>query len=530
MIKENFIDIHISYRNITYYKNLGYSPEIDQIITIKPEHLAPVSHQKITAVCELCGNETVLRYYKYLENKNRHNFYSCKKCSNIKREKTSLQKFGVTNYAKTEECKEKISKNNMQKYGVKTTLLEKSTKEKIDKKIYELYGVKNILSSKEIKEKSKKTMLKKYGSEHYSKTLDFYNKTYNRWEKDALKKLKRYNIKDFILKKDRTIDIKCDSGFDHYFNITSKNLYQRKELQNNILCTVCNSLISQKQSGKELQIVNFIKENYNGSIIENDKKIISELDIYLPNLNLGIEFNGIFWHSNIYKKKYYHLNKTEKCEEKNINLIHIYEYDWIYKQDIVKSMILNKLGIIYNKIYARQTEIKEINDNKLIKNFLENNHIQGFVGSKIKIGLFYKNELISLMIFKENKKILTKRNNYKLLRFCNKLNTSIIGGESKLLNYFIKKYEPSEILTYVDRSWSKGNLYSKLGFDLIGKTKPNYTYYDLKCNKYNRFNLRKNVIIKKHYNPNKSKFEIIKDLGYLKVYNSGNLKFLYKPI
>jgi hypothetical protein len=66
------------------------------------------------------------------------------------------------------------------------------------------------------------------------------------------------------------------------------------------------------------------------------------------------------------------------------------------------------------------------------------------------------------------------------LRFCNKLNTSIIGGESKLLNYFIKKYEPSEILTYVDRSWSKGNLYSKLGFDLIGKTKPNYTYYDLK--------------------------------------------------
>jgi len=508
MIKEETVDVHMSYRNITRYKELGYQTKLHETIQVKVIDLAPVSHQKITAICDNCGAEKVIAYHKYLENEKRCGYYGCKRCSNNKREITSLERFGVTNYAKTDECKEKTSKNNMIKYGVKTTLLEKNTMKKIKDTVFERYGVDEILSSKDVIEKGKKTNIEKYGFDHYAKSLFFYDNTYKRWKSDVIYKLNRYNITDYILKDDRTIDIKCDCGLDHYFNTTSKILYQRKEIQHNILCTVCNSVISQKQSGKEIQILNFIKENYNGVILENDKTIVSELDIYLPELKLAIEFNGLYWHSDIYKEHNYHLNKTENCEKKGIQLIHIWEDEWIYKQDIVKSMILNKLGKTYNKIYARKTEIKEIFDTKLIREFLDNNHIQGFVGSKVKIGLFYENELMSLMTLGNRRvsmgKKTTTEGEYELLRFCNKLNTNIIGGASKLFNYFIKNYNINEIISYADRSHSKGKLYETLGFEYLGKTVPNYSYYDSKCNKYNRFNFRKDVLIEKGYDKNKT--------------------------
>ena len=119
------------------------------------------------------------------------------------------------------------------------------------------------------------------------------------------------------------------------------------------------------------------------------------------------------------------------CNSNGIQLFHICEDDWIYKQNIIKSMILNKLGKSSNKIYARKTEVKEVIDNKLVREFLDNNHIQGFVGSKIKLGLFYKDELVSLMTF--SKRTFMKNEDYELVRFCNKLNTNVIGGASKLL-------------------------------------------------------------------------------------------------
>lgn len=529
MIKEKEITVNITSRNITYYRNLNYNVVLGCALLINPLDLPKNSHQMITAICENCGDEKVIRYHKYLDNKNRQGYYGCKKCSNIKREQTSIDKWGVSNYAKTEECKNKTSQNNIEKYGVKTTLLETETMKKIEKTLLEKYDVKTPLSSEIIRNKSKKTIFKKYGVEHYSKTIDFYNKTYNRWKNDTIEKLERYNIDDYILRDDRTIDIKCDNNCDHYYNITSKNLYQRNEIQKSILCTICNSIISQKQSGKELQVLSFVKDNYKNDILENNKKIVSELDIYLPDLNLAFEFNGIYWHSDLYKDKEYHLNKTELCESNGIQLIHIWEDDWIYRQDIVKSMILNKLGKTINKIYGRKTQVREVYDNELIRNFLNKNHLQGFVGSKVKLGLFYNDELVSLMTFGKRRismgKKLTNDGEYELLRFCNKLNTNILGGASKLFKYFKDNYNPKEITTYADRCYSNGGLYEQLGFKFIGKTPPNYSYYDRNCNKLNRFNYRKDKLVKQGFDINKTEFQIMDELGYLRVFNSGNLKY-----
>jgi len=529
MLKNDKITINITSRNINNYLSKGYNVKNGDSCLINTKDLSNNSHQKIIAVCEICKSEKTLIYAKYIENKNRQGYYGCRKCSNKKREMTSNERYGVSNYSKTDECKNKIEKTNIEKYGVKTTLLDKNIIKRIKDTNIEKYGSESHLSSKIIRDKIKETTYKNWGVEHYSKTQQFYMLTYKNWENQILKKLKKYNITNYKLKEDRTIDIKCDNNKNHYYNITSKNLYQRKEIQNTILCTLCNK-IDDRISGQELVLKEFISHNTDKQVLSNVKNIINkELDIYIPELKLAFEYNGIYWHSDTYKNKDYHLNKTESCEEQKIQLIHIWEDDWLNKQKIIKSMILNKLGKTQNKIYGRKTIIKEITDNKLVRKFLDDNHLQGFVGSKIKLGLFFENELVSLMTFGKNRRNMghkdSKNNHYELLRFCNKLNTNVIGGANKLLKNFIKNYQPKKITTYADRSHSNGNLYEKLNFKFIKKTVPNYSYYDSKMNKYNRFNFRKDVLIKMGYDKNMSGHEIMDNLNYYRVYNSGNLKY-----
>jgi hypothetical protein len=194
-------------------------------------------------------------------------------------------------------------------------------------------------------------------------------------------------------------------------------------------------------------------------------------------------------------------------------------------------MILNKLNKTENKVFARKCQVKEIDDNNIVREFLNNNHIQGYINSKIKIGLFYENELVSLMTFGDRRismgKKITNEGEYEMLRFCNKINFNIIGGASKLFKYFVKNYNPQEITTYADRSFSQGKLYEKLGFKFIKNTQPNY-YYVIGRKRYHRFNFRKDRLVKEGYDPNKTEHEIMLERKIYRIYDSGNLKFIYK--
>jgi len=320
--------------------------------------------------------------------------------------------------------------------------------------------------------------------------------------------------------------LKCDCGEEHNFNI-KYNTYKNRKTYGIKMCTICNYT---KKSGKEMELLKFIKENYDGEIIENSRNIIEpyELDIYLPDLKLAFEFNGLWWHNELYKEKNYHRNKTENCLEKGIQLMCIWEDDWNFKQEIVKSMILNKLGKTPNKIFARKCEIKEVTDTKLVRNFLIKNHIQGFVGSSVKLGLFYENELVSLMTLGKKRKFMNSSSKndgeFELLRFCTKLNMNVIGGASKLFKYFIKNYNYNEITTYADRSHSQGKLYMTLGFNFISKTPPNY-YYVIDGMRRHRFGFRKDVLVKEGYDPNKTEIQIMAERNLYRIFDSGSMKF-----
>lgn len=293
-------------------------------------------------------------------------------------------------------------------------------------------------------------------------------------------------------------------------------------------CPKCQHVIS----SQETEISNFIKENYNKTILLNQRNILNnkELDIYLPDLKLAFEFNGLHWHSELYKDKNYHLDKTNECGKKGIHLIHIYEDDWTFKQDIVKSRILNLFGKS-ERIFARKTKIQEVSY-KDSKEFLDMNHLQGNCISKIRLGLYYNNELISLMTFGKLRKNLNstdKSNKYELLRFCNKINTYVVGGANKLFKHFVKEHNPHNVISYADRSWTMNNdksLYNKLGFKFIHLTNPNYYYIVNKIRK-NRFLFRKDILIKNGSPKNLTEHQIMFNQKIYRIYNSGNIKFEY---
>jgi hypothetical protein len=288
-------------------------------------------------------------------------------------------------------------------------------------------------------------------------------------------------------------------------------------------------------SNTETDIVNFIKQNYKKEIITNNRKLVKgfEIDIYIPDLNVAIEFNGLLWHSESKGKlKNYHLYKTEECEKQNIQLIHIFEDEWKYKQSIVKSRLLNILKITPNKIYARKCIIKEISSAD--KNtFLKENHIQGEDKSKIKLGLYHNDELISIMTFGKLRKVTGNNhieNHFELIRFCNKINTNVVGGFSKLFKYFIATYKPKQIISYADRRWSIGDVYEKNNFVFSHNSSPNYwymKYYNYREHrfKYNKHSLSKILPI---FDPNLSEWENMKINKYDRIWDCGSKKYIFE--
>lgn len=287
------------------------------------------------------------------------------------------------------------------------------------------------------------------------------------------------------------------------------------------------------RSKGENELFEFIKTTLpEENVIQGERGIIGndELDIYVPSLKIAFEYNGLYWHSEIAKDSRYHLRKTKKCEENNIRLFHVFEDDWLYRKDIVKSMIKNLLGKTAKKIYARKCEVKSVNFNDS-KKFLSENHVQGYCPSKIRYGLYYNNELISLMTFGVSRHFIGNgKHQWELLRFCNKTNTSVVGGASKLLKYFIQENNPNEIVSYADRSRSNGNLYEILKFVKYNESVPNY-YYIINGKRVYRFNMRKSVLIKKYECPKEmTEREFCYQQKWYRIYDCGSLCYIWKKI
>ena len=281
-------------------------------------------------------------------------------------------------------------------------------------------------------------------------------------------------------------------------------------------------------SSAETEICDFIKSF--GFTVETRQRLLKggEIDVYVPSKKFGIEYNGLYWHSELTKKKDFHLNKTLEAERLGIRLFHIFEDEWLYKREIIKSMIRNLLGVSEKKVYARKCELREI-PTKTAREFLNANHLQGYCPSSHRVGLYHNDRLVSVMTFGPSRHFIgSHKYEYELLRFCNEINTNVIGGASKLFKWFTENFKPASVVSYADRRWSAGNLYNNLGFNKYGESAPNY-FYIINRKRVYRFNLRKSVLVAKYgCPPDMSERQFCYNQQWYRIYDCGCLCYVWK--
>lgn len=531
MIITEKVEIKVSRKNVNKIREILNNNEIkiNDIVFILTKNLSEGSHFKVKCKCDICGNIKEIAYQKYIKNINNGGYYACSsKCAIGKVKQTSLKKFGEEFYMKTKEYAESAKKTNNDRYDSDYFLTSDIAKEKIKETNLIKYGVENPFANKTIIKKIKETNLIKYGVENPSKSDVIKNKisvkSKETWDLKYKNLYKKHNL-NVINYINGNYEIICQKG--HVYNI-SKFLLANRIIAKTVTCLICNP-IKNGRSGYEIQLCEYIKSIYNGDIIYNDRNIIFplEIDIYLPDLKIAFEFNGLYYHSDLYKKNDYHYNKHKKCKEIGVELIQVWEDNWLYKNEIIKSIIQNKLNIKSSVIYARKCDVIFV-DNQSANNFLEKNHLKGKCNSKYNIALIYENQIISMMTFGSLRVSLgnkIKNNNiFELHRYCNLLNTNIIGGASKMFSFFKKNIKYSEIISYYDKSLGFSNFYEKIGLYFIGETPIDYSYI-VDGIRQHRYKFRKQNLIKMGYDPNKTENEITKEMGILKIYGAGNYKY-----
>jgi len=505
-------------------------------------------------------------------NLNKFGFENPAKNEEIKKaiKQTNLEKYGFEFAFQNEEIKSKIRQSNLEKYGFEYPTQREEVREKVRKTNLKKFSFENVFQNEEIKKAIKQTNLEKYGFECSLKNEEVREKSrqtnlekygFDNPAKNEVVKLKirqtnleRYGSTNssrmgIFDKNPEFCSILDDSDFDQIRSyITSiaenSNLIYRRDIANVIGCstTIINKLLNRigladkytnhTISYSENELFEFIFELIpeTTSVIQSNRSVLNgkELDIYIPDHNLAIEFNGIYWHSESNgKDSGYHLDKTKSCEAKGIQLLHIFENEWndLVKKEIWKSIIKSKLGLISERIPARKCEFKIISP-KQSREFLEVNHLNGFCGAEVHYGLIYNNQIVSVLSIGKSR---FNKGEFEIIRFASKINTLVQGGFSKLLKHIDSKYK-FNLVTFADRRYSNGSTYRKY-FKFETETSPNWygfnrrnSWKELK----HRFSFQKHKLKElfgSTFDENLTAYENMLNHDFDRIWDAGNFKF-----
>lgn len=409
----------------------------------------------------------------------------------------------VREYFKTEFIGSENQKNLCKRMTENNPWANKEIRKKMENDWLEKYGFDNPARSEIIKEKVKQTNIEKYNG-HYNQ--QHFTENF----KKIISSLDDYT---------KEIEQKSPNRIANEQGVTpvtvikyGKNLgYQ----------------FHQKRSSYEIEIENWLKEqeiNY----ISNTRSIISplELDFYLPDYNVAIEFNGLYWHSDIFKEKDYHLNKYLACKEKDIRLISINEDEWIEKSDLIKSKILNIIGKSERGLPARKLFVSKI-DSHVANKFCEKYHIQGKTGQVIYAAGAFDDcmVLVGVMLFNQQR----NTQDIELIRFCTdgKVHNGLF---SKLLKHSLKDNDFDKIISFADLRYSEGNLYEKTGFTQLSTIKPDYMYVDglkrVHKSSFAKNSIKKKKLFSDDYIDKHTEKELTEELGLCRIYDIGKIKYI----
>lgn len=306
---------------------------------------------------------------------------------------------------------------------------------------------------------------------------------------------------------------KCDEEFEINEHTAGRRIARGHEV-----CSICNP-ISYNKSYPEDQIFEYITGllSENTDILRNYKSLLrnKEVDIVIPSLKLCLEFNGLYWHSEKFRDNKYHINKYNECKSLGYDVINIWSNHWQSKKEIVESIIDVRLGKNNTSIGARNCELREVSSEEAAF-FFNTNHIQGFAGAGIYLGLYFKGKLVQCMSFKNHGSY------WEISRLATSLNKQIIGGSKRLYTNFVRDNRPSKVISYCDLSYFLGHVYETLGMTLSHVTRPGYLYCNSSGKTLSRQQCQKHKLIRMGYDANMTEADIMKKRGYFRVFNVGN--------
>lgn len=499
------------------------------------------------------------------------------------REKTSILKYGASNPAKTEKIKQRIQSTSLERYGVSNPAKAEKIRKQISEAVRESlpqrtvaykktmiarYGVEHPSQLESVKLKKQSTSRARYGVDYYWQTDEFKAITAKRLstlgvtnysqlpeikQKIANTKLARYGNAAYNNGQKTKQTMQQAYGCHHkhsHWNNSTRTIMEDPQLladfiKNKTINTVADELSIAPTTVRnrliELNITDFAaRKNQYESLVKdhltqlgikftrNNRSVLNgqELDFYLPEQNLAIECNGIFWHSELMgKSKIYHLEKTRKAAAAGVKLVHFWDYQFDRSPELVLSMISHIVGKTAKTVGARQCKCVEISANDY-RTFLKQNHLQSSVNSSIKLGLVHDTTLIAVLGLGRSR---FTNNEVELHRFAVKTGYHIPGGASKLFHKFLEiAPECMQVVSYADRDFSIGNLYNALGFHCLGETAPSYLYFKGRT-VYNRIAYQKHKLSRllDQYDPSLTEWQNMQLNGYNRFWNTGTLKYEY---
>jgi hypothetical protein len=477
-----------------------------------------------------------------LEKYGDENFCGDLEANLIKVRKTKKERYGDENYANHEKNRltkllrygdekyrnsDKIKNTCLERYGSENPFGSKIVIERATKTLEETYGGRGFASEK-IASAVEDSNLRKFGVKNAMTCKEVSNKSRDRKRKLYYKE----ELYDLLTR---------DLGELHSRYLEDNSLsiarlaasigVNKKTLARNFMRSgfeILDRRYSSSTSYGETYLCNLIREMSPGCIIENNtRKIIQpkEIDVWLPEHNIGIEYHGSYWHREE-RVSDQHRDKAIMAREAGVRLIQIFDYEIVEKTEIVLSIIRNALGRNEYKIPAKKCAVKTVSvDESRI--FCEENHIQGYSGAKINLGLYTSDdELIQILSFGSPR--FSSSHEWEIIRSCTKKNYVCMGGFEKLWSYFVKEYKPNSVISYADARFFTGNSYHRVGFELKEHTNSGYIWSN-GANRISRYKTQKAKLVSKDKTLiNKTESQIMNEKGFFKILDAGMLVYTWK--
>lgn len=498
---------------------------------------------------QFCGPKTVCSCAKQKQSADILTYHQTatitqKQISKQKKENTCLSKYGVKNAALHPDIKLKTQNTNIERYGAASPFESNIVRSKIKEVCKERYGVETPFESKEVRQKGIDTTIARYGSLMSQARESAYAKY-------GMNPFAHPTVKEKIKS---TLQDKYNRSCSKHLQLTDEQLavlqdYDKfKELLTNKTFKLAGEILGVNDTtiGRYCEYYklrdvkahtksineHFIKtilDELNIKYIQNTRAIISpyELDFYLPDYKSAIEVGSIWYHSELNGKRnrFYHWNKWTACAANGISLYQWFDDEIKNNSDVIKNKIMYITNNIHTKIGARQVTIGNITLTEE-REFLDKNHIQGFSSDRQYVfGGYYNNQVVSVIAFKNR----PQYNDIELTRYATQLGVNFPGLFSKMFKYALSILPNTDIISFSANCHSNGNMYNASGFQHSHFVKPTYFYTKDYHTKFGRYQYTKKKILEKHPNldSTKTEWELMQQLGYDRIWDSGKIAWIY---